>query len=110
LGRVVDGSLRDVLEERQLLGESLAREPLGVVEDDRRVVPAPHRQRLRRVDVDDEIRSAAGAHSIGEPADPAVLIPLIGRAGVPVGHRREVRKGRIVIAAAVDHGEAAILI
>ena len=53
---------------------------------------------------------ALGRHRIGQAADPAVLLAAVGRGGVPVRHRREVRERRVLVSAAVHDGQLAVLI
>ncbi len=53
---------------------------------------------------------ASGRHRVGETAHPAVRFAAVGRGGVPVGHRGEVRERRILVAAAVHDGELAALV
>ena len=60
-------------EDLSFLEETLARELVGIVEDHGDVAAAAHRQRLVRVDVDQEIRRRFGRDGIGEAAHPSVF-------------------------------------
>ena len=55
------------------------------------------------------IRHRLRRQGIGQTSAPAVLIAGIGRGGVPVSHRGEVRERRLRIARAVHDGELAVL-
>ena len=94
----------------RLVVELLLRELVGIVEDHRHMLAAAHGERLPRVDVHQEVRRRFGSHRIGQAADPAVLLAAVGRGGVPVRHRREVRERGILVAAAVDDGQLAVFI
>ena len=106
----VAARVHDVLEDGLLLDEGLAGELIGIVEDDGRVVAAPHRERLGLADVDDEVRRAPRIQPVRQTAHPAVLLAAVRRRGMPVGHRGEMGEGGVVVAAAVRDREAAVLI
>ena len=63
-----------------------------------------------QVDVDQKIWRELRVDGVGQTAQPAVRLAAVGRAGVPVGRRREMRVRRVVVTAAVHHGHLAVFI
>src|SRR5579871_2131130 len=109
--RVIDlACVRQGREDRALFVELFLRELVGIVEDHGNMAVAAHGKRLPSPDVHDVIGRGLRGHGIGQATDPAVLLAAVGGGGVPVGHGREVREGRILVTAAVHDGELAIFV
>ena len=47
---------------------------------------------------------------VGQPAQPSERLAAVRHAGVPEAHRREMRQARVVVAAAMDDGQLAVLV
>src|SRR5215469_14616572 len=67
-----------------------------------------HRERLSRLDIDNEVIAAARIERIRKPTEPAIRVAAIGGASLPVSHRGEMRETRVVIADPVDDRELAV--
>ena len=74
------------------------------------MLAAAHRQRLRVAEVDDHVARRRVVGRVGQPAQPAERLAAVRHAGVPEAHRREVRQARMVVAAAVDDRQQAVLV
>ena len=111
LARVARTSRPGQFSERALLLEQPpAREFLRVVEHQRHVVARAHGERLVAFDVHQEVGGAARIHAVGKPAEPAEGVAAVRRAGVPIRHRGEVGKARMVVADAVHDREMPVLV
>ena len=95
---------------RLLIMEAAAGELRGIIEHQRHVVLGAHRERLAGLNVHKKFAAVAGIDGVGKPAEPAVGVAAVGRAGVPVGHRGEMRKGRMLVADPLDDGHVTILV
>ena len=93
-----------------LVVENLLRELVGIVKDHRHVAVAANRERLPRVDVHNKVGRRVGRHRVGQAAHPSVLLAAVGRGGVPIRHRREVRERWILVSAAVHDGQLAVFV
>ena len=102
--------LAQLREHALLVVGALTPEARRVVEHERRMLRAAHRQRLRVAEVDDHVARLRVVGPVGQPAEPSERVAAVGDAGVPETHRREVRQARMIVAAAVHDAEHAVLV
>ena len=109
--RIVDRAvIGSEVEHFPLLVEPLLRKLVGIVENHGDVLAASYRKRLARGDVDQKIGRRCGSDRIRRASHPAVLLAAVGGRRVPVRHRREVRKARVLVPAAMHDREFSFLI
>src|SRR4030095_3463039 len=74
------------------------------------MLAASHRKRLRRTAGDDQVALLSVERLVGDATQPAKRLSAIRYARVPEAHRGEMRQARMVVAAAMNHSERAVLV
>ena len=92
------------------LKTALARKTLRLVKHHWHVDLAVHRQRLRHVNVDDQVARSSRRNGIAQAPDPAKFLAAVGRRRVQVRHRGEMRERGLLVTAAVNHGQLAVFV
>src|ERR1700730_14735015 len=88
--RIAPAVAADELCERRLfLRNPTTGKLLRIVEHEWHVIASTHSKGLVRVDIDQIV---GVTERVGQAAEPAVGLAAVGRAGVPIGHRREMRE------------------
>src|SRR5262245_64593613 len=74
------------------------------------MLAAPHRQRLGRSQVDDEIALFGIESFISDPPEPSERFAAVRHAGMPEAHRREMRQAGMVVTATVHNREVPVFV
>ena len=86
------------------------RKRAGIVEHQRRMLAAAHGERLGVAEVDDHVAVLRVVGLVGQPAEPSERFAAVRHACVPEAHRREMRQAGMLVAAAMDDRQQAVLV